>query len=339
MPTVDVLLATYNGARFLPEFLYSLAEQSHPDWRLIVRDDGSTDASLAIVRDWAERIDQSIKIIHDEDRGVGPRGSFARLLAASDTPYFVFADQDDVWLPEKIASLLNAATRAETAAGRAVPVLAHCDLRVVTEDLGTISDSFWKQQGFTYRQARTGPEYSHVRKSLLLRNFVTGCAMLGNAALREQMLPIPADFSMHDWWAAHVAAYLGHIEPVDAQLVLYRQHGNNAVGARTRTYRMMMHRLISEPANALARTRRASRMLACQATLTLERLNAAMSPDERKFTEDFSQIGRGLRRASGLRLLPWSLREKRHRALATLIAFETVSPTAGRTETPCRGSL
>lgn len=97
MAAVDILLATYNGARFLPEQLQSLIDQHFRDWRLIVRDDGSADDTLAI----------------------------------SDAPYFAFCDQDDVWKPDKLSRMVACLRQHEATVGAATPLLAFCDLEPV----------------------------------------------------------------------------------------------------------------------------------------------------------------------------------------------------------------
>ena len=98
MPLVDILLATYNGAKYLPDQLASLQAQTHTNWRLIVRDDGSNDGSLNLVRHWAAETRRALIVVEDGDTLQGPAKSFARLMALSDAPYFAFCDQDDVWL-------------------------------------------------------------------------------------------------------------------------------------------------------------------------------------------------------------------------------------------------
>ncbi len=133
MTSIDILLATYNGARFLPEQLASLDVQTHSDWRLILRDDGSDDGSLQMVRDWASRTKRELIVIEDGDIRIGPAESFARLLAHSDAPYFAFCDQDDVWEADKLSRLVDAAASA----GDGI-ILAHCDLAVVDGDLSPV---------------------------------------------------------------------------------------------------------------------------------------------------------------------------------------------------------
>lgn len=221
---VDILLATYNGERFLPELLASLEAQTHTGWRLIVRDDGSSDGTRAILSDWAAARLDRVVLTEPDGRNLGVSGSFGALLAVSDAPYFLFCDQDDVWLPDKIARLLALAEGAEREAGPGVPILVHSDLRVVDAGLAEIAPSYWRRQNFhPERAARTG--------ALLLQNCVTGCATLGNAALRRAACPVPEVVIMHDWWCAAVAWRIGRILACASPTVLYRQHGANALGS------------------------------------------------------------------------------------------------------------
>jgi glycosyltransferase involved in cell wall biosynthesis len=255
MSDLDVLLATYNGARFLPELLHSLEEQSHRDFRLIVRDDGSTDDSVDIVERWSKPAGIDTLFLRDGDRGLGAKGNFARLLEASDRPYFMLCDQDDVWLPHKVEAARSAIVSAEHRAGPTTPVLAHCDLKVVGEDLQIMDQSFWKHQRFKSTYVDRSHASDPVRKGLLIRNFVTGCATIGNAALRQRALPIPDESAMHDWWLALIAAYLGEIRSIDEPGLLYRQHISNSLGAKNWSARSIAGKLLTEPKAAIGRSR------------------------------------------------------------------------------------
>jgi len=223
-PVVDILLATYNGADFLPEQLESIEAQTYRNWRLLVRDDGSTDGTLDIVRAFRARHAGRVEIVEDEEQRLGPRGNFDRLLSRSGAPYFMFCDQDDVWLPNKTEVLLKAALAAEAKAGVDCPVLVHSNLAVVDRELHPLAKSFWRYQKIDPRRSR----WNH----LLVQNVVTGCASIGNAALRDAIQPIPTQAVMHDWWAALVTALVGRIDWIDDVTVLYRQHGGNDTGAK-----------------------------------------------------------------------------------------------------------
>ena len=219
---VDILMATYNGERFLEAQLASLESQTHEQWRLIVRDDGSTDATNEILGAFAARNPARVVRIRDERGRLGAGGSFATLLGVSTAEYGCFCDQDDVWRPDKIEMLLQVAL-AHAGAGR--PLLVHSDLEVVDKDMRTMAASFWRHQFIR-------PERC-LWSQLLVQNVVTGCACLFNASLRRGALPVPSDAIMHDWWLALVAASSGGtICCVPDPLVRYRQHGANDTGAK-----------------------------------------------------------------------------------------------------------
>jgi hypothetical protein len=246
--TVDILLATFNGARFLPELLRSIEAQTYPRWRLIARDDGSTDLSSAIIEEFARRHGDRAGVLHDEGGQLGACGNFAALLQVSDAPYFMFCDQDDVWLPEKITDLLCSLRQAEARRGGETPLLAHSDLVLVDEALQLLHRSYWRHS----RVLDPAAQRPAIR--LMLRNYVTGSAMIGNAALRRAALPIPREARMHDWWTALIAAALGEVVEHGAPTTLYRQHQSNELGAQSRHPLALMWQFIRSPLDAIQST-------------------------------------------------------------------------------------
>lgn len=219
---IDILLSTYNGGRFLREQLDSIYSQTHRDWRLIARDDGSTDGSRAILAEYAAN-DPNRFVLSFDDRSLGAKESFGWLLTQSSADYIAFCDQDDIWLPHKLERLLEV-VQAEEAGDRSMPVLAHSDLEVVGEALQPLMKSFWAYQGIDARR--------DALHQLMVQNVVTGCATLFNKALRDLALPVPEAAFMHDYWLALVASACGKIVSLSEPLVRYRQHGRNTVGAK-----------------------------------------------------------------------------------------------------------
>lgn len=319
---IDILLATYQGAAFLPEQLASLEAQTHRDWRLFLRDDGSTDGSPALVRDWAARHGRTLIEIVDGDSRTGPCESFSRLLAASDGPWFAFCDQDDFWAPEKLEILLAAAQ----AAGDEGPVMAHCDLEVVGRGLEPLAPSFWARAMNDPDLRGAAPGHRH---RLFYQNPATGCAMLGNAALREAMAPVPRGVRMHDWWATLTAAWRGRIVAVDRPLVRYRQHGGNTIGARkVNSVAMMAWLLLTEREAALQRTRDVMGGIEVQAAAAERRLAPLLTAKEAAFARGFAGMGAGLRRGSSWRILLWALAARRRWPLAAHLLIRTFSRPA-----------
>jgi len=233
---VEILLASYNGELFIFEQLESLAEQSYVHWKLIARDDGSSDQTPEYLNSFARQHPGKVSIVRDSKGSLGAAGNFAELLQHSTADYLMFCDQDDVWLKEKLGLSLKRIQELEAIHGKATPLLVHTDLKVVDKNLATLSNSFWKHQNL---DPRTGERWNR----LLVQNVVTGCTTIINRALREAALPIPGAAIMHDWWLALVASLLGRVEFIDQPTVLYRQHGHNDTGAKKWGTRFILNRI------------------------------------------------------------------------------------------------
>ncbi|MBV9758030.1 MAG: glycosyltransferase family 2 protein [Alphaproteobacteria bacterium] len=219
---VAVLLATFQGERFLDQQLQSLATQTHRDWVLYWRDDGSSDASVAVMERFAGcHTAGRVRQLPAPEGQIAPLASFMRLLAASlggetDAEAFAFADQDDVWLPEKLARGL--AALASVPAG--VPAL-YCARQVLV-------DAKLRRLGLSPPLPRA-PGFP----APLAQNIATGCTIMLNraaAAIVAHSRPPPS--TLHDWWSyLLVAAAGGKLLLDDTPAVLYRQHAGNLVGA------------------------------------------------------------------------------------------------------------
>lgn len=224
---LHILLATCNGARFLPALLDSLLAQSDPDWIVLARDDRSDDGTCALLQDFAAR-DTRLRLLRGADPRLGIRGNFERLLAAArDEPSsagFLLCDQDDLWYPDKLARMRAALEHARAAHGDGAPLLAYADLALIDAAARPLAASHFDRAGAP--QLRRG-----VDRWLLAHNLIPGCAMAGNRALLDAVLPFPSAVFHHDWWLLAVAAVAGHVVPVDAVLTGYRQHSDNAIGA------------------------------------------------------------------------------------------------------------
>ncbi|MBF6595773.1 MAG: glycosyltransferase family 2 protein [Thermaceae bacterium] len=268
-PSVEILLATYNGGLFISEQLESLAQQTYNNWRLIVRDDGSSDLTLEQVAVFAKQYPGKVEIICDQKGSLKAVGNFAELLQQSSADYIMFCDQDDVWMPTKIEHSLRRMLELEEVNSRDTPILVHTDLRVVNIELEVLANSFWQYQHII-------PEFGQHWTRLLLQNVVTGCTVMLNKALRDIALPIPQQAIMHDWWLALVAAIFGTVGDVRRQTVLYRQHGMNDTGAKSWNLGYILNRILQgeEVRASLSRTKAQAGVLAQQYAekLSLENL-------------------------------------------------------------------
>jgi Glycosyl transferase family 2 len=223
--TVAILLSTYNGEAFLPAQLHSFLAQTHHDWTLYWRDDGSSDATAHLVQTFAQEIGEGRCISPSSNGRRHITRSFLSLLWAARVnaaSYFAFADQDDVWLPEKLErgiSMLETAPSGQPA--------LYCAQRIIVDST-------------LLRLGEPGP----LRRppgfpAALTQNIAPGCTMMLNRAAADLVLASePPDSVWHDWWCyVIVAAAGGRIIADDGATVLYRQHGNNHVGEQRSWWR------------------------------------------------------------------------------------------------------
>ncbi len=278
-PLALILLATYNGALHLAAQFDSLLAQTHANWRLMARDDGSADATPAILADYQARFPDRITIVTDDGRRLGACGNFALLMAEADADYLMFCDQDDIWLPEKVERTLAAMRALERQQGAGTPLLVHTDLKVVDEGLQTVADSLWRFQ-------HADPVKGGALNRLLVQNSVTGCTVMINRPLRDLAQPLPAGAVMHDWWLALTAAAFGAIGRVPEATVLYRQHRGNDTGARQWDAGYAGEQLtrLGEQRAVMARLQR-------QGAAFLDRYRDRLAPAQREMLEAYARLG------------------------------------------------
>ncbi|TCD53737.1 glycosyltransferase family 2 protein [Alloscardovia theropitheci] len=228
---VNILLSTYNGEKYLAEQVNSIQKQSFTDWNLLIRDDGSTDNTVRIIRELAER-DKRIKFINDGNVvNLGVIRSFYELLTYEQADYYLFCDQDDYWLEDKIQTQIEEALRHPVNE----PHMNYMDPVVVNSQLETINSSMIRSQ--------SGHANTQLRQELT-ENTVTGGVSLINHALAEKWVGCDSRIMMHDWFLALCACAFGSLVFIDKPGELYRQHDSNVLGARTLSKRL---RTIAHP--------------------------------------------------------------------------------------------
>jgi hypothetical protein len=223
-----IVLATYNGADYLAEQLDSIVAQTETRWTALIRDDGSSDNTPELIREYASG-DTRFDIMRavPEGGGASAQTNFAVLLAeayARGAQYVFCCDQDDVWDSGKVRRVMERLRALE--GPEKAPSLVHHDLAIVDKTLQPVMASFVEQM-------QLHPADQRNPQRLISRNEVTGCAMACNRALLEIALPIPEEAVMHDWWLALCAGFFGRLEFVPEPLMKYRQHGTNTIGAKS----------------------------------------------------------------------------------------------------------
>lgn len=216
---VSIVMATYNGGKYLRQQLDSILQQTYRHFELIVVDDASTDNTLSILDEYAA-LDDRIHVF-PAVKNLGLVANFERGLGLAKGDFIALSDQDDIFRKDKI-ELLRAALKDHPDRD-----LVLSDLSLIDEDDVEFATSMWRYQ-------KLNPQHGRPFNRLLYLNFATGCSMMFRRRLLKIALPFPPACLVHDWWLAVVSASSkgGGICLVGEQLTAYRQHGWNVLGAK-----------------------------------------------------------------------------------------------------------
>jgi hypothetical protein len=214
---VTVLLAIYNGADFLQPQLLSLLDQVDVNWRLLWRDDGSADGSVAMMEAFEREAPGRLARVSDPEDRLGVAASFYTLVAQAPAGGCIaFCDQDDVWLPHKLARGHAALLEVP----QTIPALYCARQLLVDSELRPLGTSLPLRAELEFPMA-------------LAQNIATGCTIMLNAAAADLLRAAPPPpGTLHDWWSyLLVSGAAGRLIVDDEPVVLYRQHGRNLIGA------------------------------------------------------------------------------------------------------------
>jgi glycosyltransferase involved in cell wall biosynthesis len=223
---IDIVLASYDGENFVGDFIDSLFKQTHENWRLIVSDDGSHDKTTDIINYYGF-LDDRIQLVNWFKQG-GVIENFNKVLSFVDADYIMFADQDDVWLPDKLEKTIRRIREAESTEGEDVPLLLFTDLTLVDDELNVIAPSF-------YEYRNLNPLNNTCFRYLFWCSTLFGCTTLFNRALLTLVGDIDDRVIMHDQFFALIASLFGKVVFLNESTILYRQHKSNVVGGLNKT--------------------------------------------------------------------------------------------------------
>lgn len=273
---IEILVATYNGEKYISQQLDSLLNQTIEDYRILVRDDGSKDGTVDILKEYERKYPDKVVLIQDDLKGGSSAANFMALTSHATADYVCYCDQDDFWMPEKLEKSLIEMQILETRTGTGKPCLVFGDYEAVDENLNSMNYDSSKNQ-----VAKLHLEFNR----LLVQNYVTGCLMMLNKPLYSLLGEYSDDIEMHDWWAALLASSLGGISHFDATIMKYRQHGGNVVGVtdvKSMEYRMAK---IKDK-----NTRNKKYCYLKQAKLFQARYNQLLSDKNKKKLKDFIDL-------------------------------------------------
>ena len=234
---IEILLATYNGERFLPEQIESITSQSFKDYYILASDDNSSDCTFEILRSYESVLGEKIRVVQSNTHSA--KENFYNLLDMADAEYIALCDQDDFWESDRLEKSLKAIQRLEKRYGKETPILVHSDLEIVDGNLNSQNKKMSELTGISeaIKYAKKESKYLYTistEKSFsryLVENNITGNTVIINKALLD-IYKRPEVSFMHDWWLGLIAFTFGKVGFLNECLVKYRQHENNELGAK-----------------------------------------------------------------------------------------------------------
>jgi glycosyltransferase involved in cell wall biosynthesis len=216
---VSILIATYNGAAYIDEQLKSIVMQASSNDEIVIMDDSSSDNSVAIIAHYASN-HPNIRLVRNE-RNVGVRATFERLLGAATKNIVILSDQDDIWIDGR--------------RDRMVESLRHDGCVAVLANALVLTERGVERTFFSEAQP---PNVTSLTQNFVRNNFI-GCCMAFRREVLNLALPFPRSISMHDWWLGSCAIALGNVRYIAVPLLLYRRHSNNQSASRRRSWRVV----------------------------------------------------------------------------------------------------
>ena len=211
MKRISVAMISYQGAKYIEEQLDSILVTLGPEDEVIVSDDGSTDGTREILARYQQQ-DARVRMIDGPKAGV--KANVENALRACEGAYIFLADQDDIWMPEKVEKVMAAFEQD------GVGLVVHDAIVTDGTCQAVILESFYNLKG----------SGAGVLKNIW-RNTYIGCCMAFKRELLEEVLPIPNYIEMHDQWIGVINDQLKRgTKFIPDKLIKYRRHGNNASG-------------------------------------------------------------------------------------------------------------
>lgn len=221
MSTVGIVMATYNGEKYVKEQIESILKNTYTEWKLWLWDDGSKDKTVSILKEYEEKYPERITVCENR-KNLGVVLNFLHGAKSCDTDYIMFCDQDDVWMKDKIDRTLKMMKKTEEKEGADCPITVFSDVKVVDSNLNMIHPSFYQSSRLNTKKL----DLNH----LLMENKLIGCTIMMNSSVKKRLTNLPKYARVHDWWIALITSAFGRIVYLPEATMLYRQHENNVIG-------------------------------------------------------------------------------------------------------------
>lgn len=272
-PLIEIITPAYNVEPYIDEFFQSLLAQDYQNWRVLARDDGSSDGTVKKLEAWQQHLGEKLRIIPNPGSiNLGARGSFSLLFTLTTAPWVACGDSDDIWLPNRLSATYTAAAALAAEHGSDMPLLVSADAYIVDDRLNRISDSVWSWQGLDPGAITSFPR-------MLMDHPVLGATTLANRRAVEKAFPLPSPSIDHDWWLGLVVSSFGVCKILPEKTMLYRRHGQNTSALPLTTSPLMA---LSQITNWKTRLNKIMNYVILQARAFENRFAQELSPAQKQ---------------------------------------------------------
>ena len=258
---IDILMATYNGEKYLVEQLDSIINQTYHNWNLLIRDDNSTDKTLEIIQNYHKK-DKRIKILKDNKGNLGIVRNFEELLKSSESEFIMFSDQDDIWIENKLDMYLKMIEKIKNKG-----FMIHSDAILFDKNKSNIlKDTFISKKAI-----------NKGLENVFFNYFVQGATILISKEIKNFILPFPKEVYLHDRYIHLISELFFERIFVNEALIYYRQHGDNQIGAKNTIRELLSKRYFDERDRQLIK-------------IIYNKYGSLLTDDKKKLIEEYFKI-------------------------------------------------
>lgn len=258
---IDILMATYNGEKYLAEQLDSIINQTYHNWNLLIRDDNSTDRTLEIIQDYQKK-DNRIKLLKDNKGNLGIVKNFEELLKNSESEFIMFSDQDDIWVKNKLDMYLKMIEKIKNKG-----FMIHSDAILFDKNKSNIlKDTFISKKAI-----------NKGLENVFFNYFVQGATILISKEIKNFILPFPKEVYLHDRYIHLISELFFERIFVNKALIYYRQHGDNQIGAKNTIRELLLKRYFDERDRQLIK-------------IIYNKYGSLLTEDKKKLIEEYFKI-------------------------------------------------
>lgn len=258
---IDILMATYNGEKYLAEQLDSIINQTYHNWNLLIRDDNSTDKTLEIIQNYHKK-DKRIKILKDNKGNIGIVRNFEELLKSSESEFIMFSDQDDIWVENKLDMYLKMIEKIKNKG-----FMIHSDAILFDKNKSNIlKDTFISKKAI-----------NRGLENVFFNYFVQGATILISKEIKNFILPFPKEVYLHDRYIHLISELFFERIFVNKALIYYRQHGDNQIGAKNTIRELLSKRYFDERDRQLIK-------------VIYNKYGSLLTEDKKKLIEEYFKI-------------------------------------------------